>query len=133
MTLNDNVRVFQYMYPQVLWVQGAAAAPAHVRAFAQGGFTAAIFVLLLTGVLIALIGRLKNVSDRPLLFGLYIQGLICLYFLTQTSLRGAFIESYGLKYACFALGMLWVTRKVVAAAIGNIRAELANRRTVSSL
>jgi hypothetical protein len=120
-TLDDNTRVFDYMYPQILWVQGAAAAPAHVRAFAQGGPLAAVLLLLLIGGFIAVTARLKAIADRPLLFALYVQCLVCLYFLTQTSLRGALLESYGLKYAVFSLGSLWLWRKVVKTAVDGLK------------
>ncbi|MBV9083684.1 MAG: hypothetical protein JOZ62_13475 [Acidobacteriaceae bacterium] len=130
-TLDMNIRVFDYMYPDIFWVQGHAAAPAHICAFAQGGIAPALLVMLLIGGAIVFVGRLRSrVANSPVLFGVYIQGLIALYFLTQVSLRGALLESYGLLYAVLPVAALMGVRGVIVLAVARIREHLTTNTSL---
>jgi hypothetical protein len=97
-TLDDNLRVFDYMYPDVIYVQGASTAAAHVRAYAQGGLLCALVVLVIIGYGTAWVSRRWERELNPYSFAAQLQVLVTLYYLTQTSLRGALLESYGLRY-----------------------------------
>jgi len=109
---NDNLIVFDYMYPDIKWVQGAVAAPAHMRAFAAGGYTGAVTVLLLIGLFVILVGKVRTCIRGPLVFALYMQGLTTMYYLTQTSVQSVLVESYGLGFAIVAVLPLWVCSKI---------------------
>jgi hypothetical protein len=122
---DDNLIVFDYMYPNIRWVQGAAAAPAHMRAFAAGGYIGAIAVLLLIGLFVILVGKLRACIRGPLVFALYMQGLTAMYYLTQTSVRGVLVESYGLGFAIVAVLPLWVYSNIVPV---NLQRECVRRR-----
>jgi hypothetical protein len=104
----DNVAVFNYMYPTVNWIQGAVAAPAHVRAYAQAGVLFSLLTLASFGVFIKLVGDLHRNIRGPLSFGMYIQSLVFLYYLTQISLVDAVLSSYGIVWAVVGLSPLWV-------------------------
>lgn len=104
----DNLDVFNYMYPSVTWIQGSAAAPAHVRSYAQGGLPLSLLTMLLAGLAICQVARLQRRVAGPLSFTLYIQLLVTLYYLTQVSLIDALLTSYGLVWSLAAVGALWL-------------------------
>jgi hypothetical protein len=91
------------MYPQVTWAQGAAPAAAHVRAYSQAGMPFALVNLAIVGIVIKAAGGLRSRIHGPISFALYLQLLIFLYFVTQTSLREAIISCYGIFWAVIAL------------------------------
>lgn len=95
-TMEDNQVVFDYMYRDVAWVQGAAAAASHLRAYTQGGVIWAMAVQVMISIFITFVGRLHKFIYNPIAFAILVQSCLSLYYLTQTSLRGAFLESYGL-------------------------------------
>jgi len=100
---NENEVVFDYMYPDVHWVQGAAPAPAHLAAYAQGGMPFAVATLLLIGIAVAVVASAGRRLERALSYGAYIGGLLFLYYLTQITVRGALITNYGLAWAAVVL------------------------------
>ncbi len=108
----DNLDVFAYMYPSVTWVQGASAAPAHIRAFAQAGVGFSVAVLCFIGVAIAAVDELRVRARGPLRYAAYMQGLMFLYYLTQVSVVDALLSSYGLCWALAALAPLWLLNAV---------------------
>lgn len=103
----DNLIVFDYMYPSVIWTQGAVAAAAHVRAYAQGGIIYAMVTLVLIGFFIKILAQLgKRLSKQPnpILYALYIQGgIIFLYYISQGAIRDALLVSYGVKWVFIGL------------------------------
>jgi hypothetical protein len=112
----DNLDVFNHMYPTVTWIQGAAAAPAHVRAYAQGGLVLSLLTTVAVGAAIALVAQVKRRARGPLSFTLYIQSLVFLYYLTQVGLIDALLTSYGLIWSLAAVGGLWA-----ASALGDLQ------------
>lgn len=92
----DNLDVFNYMYPDITWVQGAAPGPAHLRAYSQGGVLFSIFTLILIGMSMKLIIAIRRTMNGPASFALYIECLVFLYYLTQTSLRESILSCYGI-------------------------------------
>jgi hypothetical protein len=117
--IDDNLRVFDYMYPSVDWVQGASAAPAHVRAYALSGMLSAIAALFLIALFIVCIAAMKRNLGSALQFGLYLQLLISLYYLTQGAIRSILVESYGVIFCFFVLGMLLLASITVQSAARN--------------
>jgi len=99
----ENEIVFNYMYPDVDWVQGAAPAPAHLAAYVQGGLPFAVATLMLIGIAVAVVARAGRRLESSLSYGAYIGGLFFLYYLTQITLRGALITNYGLAWAAVVL------------------------------
>lgn len=108
-TMRDNLVVFDYMYPGIYWTQGAAAGASHIRAYSQGGIVWASIVVVIIWLFIRLLGRMHKSLSGPLGFAVLVQAGVTLYYLTQTSLRGAVLESYGLIWGVIpliALGLL---------------------------
>lgn len=99
----DNLDVFNYMYPGITWVQGAAPGPAHLRAYSQGGMLFALFTLVLIGLSFKLIVALRQNINGPATFGIYMSSLTFLYFLTQTSLRESILSCYGIFWGVVGL------------------------------
>lgn len=110
---SDNNVVFDYMYPNVDWVQGAAPGPAHVRAYGQGGLLFAFVTLAFIGLGIKMAGVLRRYIGGPLSFSLYMASLVCMYFLTQTSAREALLSCYGICWAMPGIVPLWLLSKPV--------------------
>lgn len=99
----DNLDVFNYMYPDVTWVQGAAPGPSHLRAYAQGGIPFAMLTLVLIGMCLKAVVALRKSIDGPASFAIYISSLVFLYYLTQTSLRESVLSCYGIFWAVVGL------------------------------
>jgi heme/copper-type cytochrome/quinol oxidase subunit 4 len=100
--------IARYMYPDA--IAGAAmAAPAHVQAYAEGGVLNALFAVGAVAVIVALAGKLYRRSrEGAVMHAAYIQALVALYYLTQTSFRGAIWHSYGYVWSAGALAALAV-------------------------
>jgi hypothetical protein len=102
-TMRDNLVIFDYMYPGVYWTQGAAAGASHIRAYTQGGVVWACVAVVITWLFIRLLGRMRKSLSGPVGFAVLVQSGVTLYYLTQTSLRGAVLESYGLIWGVIPL------------------------------
>jgi hypothetical protein len=101
--MRDNLVIFDYMYPGVYWTQGAAAGASHIRAYTQGGVVWACVAVVITWLFIRLLGRMRKSLSGPVGFAVLVQSGVTLYYLTQTSLRGAVLESYGLIWGVIPL------------------------------
>ncbi len=121
---NDNLLVFDHMYPNINWVQGATAAPSHLRAYSQGGYPAALAVLFITACLIVLLGRWRERSGGPVAFAAYVQGLVAIYYLTQTSLRGILVESYSVVFIALPLAAVLALTQIVRLAAAGVQREV---------
>lgn len=110
---DDNLVVFDYMFPTVNWTQGSAAAPSHMRAYAQGGILNSLFVLTITGWIMVFLARFRKHLDGPFFYTIFIQGLILLYYMTQTSIRECLVSSYGLRWVIVSLGSAFVLTKAM--------------------
>jgi hypothetical protein len=96
-------RVFTYMYPGYFEFEGACPAPANVDAYAQAGLGYAIVVSLGIGVLVRWSAELRMRIQGPVGFALYMQSLMALYYVSQTSLRESVVSCYGIFYAFLAI------------------------------
>jgi len=99
----DNFDVFNYMYPGITWVQGAAPGPSHLRAYAQGGILFAMVTLVLIGFCLKLIVAVRKSINGPASFAFYMSSLAFLYYLTQTSLRESVLSCYGIFWGVVGL------------------------------
>lgn len=117
---NDAVDMFAFMYPTIDWVAGAAPAPAHVRAYAEAGVPYSLLVTIVAGAVVAFAASLRRRVGGAISFAFYLESLVMLYYLTQTSLRESIISCYGFFWTVVALAALAVAahfdRNVVARA-----------------
>jgi hypothetical protein len=104
----DNLVVFKIMYPDLVYAQGAAAAPAHVRAYAQGGMTLALVTTAVIALFVTVAAILRKNLRSPLCFAFYMQMLIALYNLANTSLVETMTSGYGLIWATIGLCSVWL-------------------------
>jgi hypothetical protein len=118
---NDNLQVFNHMYPTITFAQAAAAAPAHVRAYAQAGFAGSIATLVIIAILIHWFSRVKSIRSDPFCFALLIQGVLVCYWVSQTSLRAVLFESPSLFFGFMAIGSVWFGSLALKHAMLNIR------------
>lgn len=102
----DNLDVFNYMYPGITWVQGAAPGPSHLRAYAQGGVLYAFATLVMIGFCLKIIVALRKSINGPMSFALYIETLVFLYYLTQTSFRESVLSCYGIFWGIVGIAPL---------------------------
>jgi hypothetical protein len=93
-----NLVVFNYMYPDLTWVQGAAPAASHVVAYAQAGVWWSVVTMMLMGALIAFIGGLGRAAKSALARAAFIGGAVSCYYISQTDFVGTFNHAYGLKW-----------------------------------
>lgn len=122
---DDNLVVFEYMFPTVDFTQGAAAAPSHMRAYAQGGVLNSLFVLALTGWIMVVFARFRKHLEGPFLYSIFIQGLIFFYYMTQTSIRECLLSSYGLRWVVIGLGSAVIVSKIMRSALKSSGADPA--------
>jgi hypothetical protein len=111
----DNLEVFNYMYPDVWFTQGATAASAHLRAYAQGGWCWSAIMLTLIGIAFARLGTILSRSNGLVGHALYSQALVASYYLTQTSAIEAVYSSYGLCWAVIGVLPVFVIAAVLRA------------------
>lgn len=124
---NDNLLVFDQMYPAITWVQGAVASPAHVRAFAQAGLGYALFSLCVVGLIIAGLAWLRNWKTSPYQFAIFSQAILVAYYLSQTSIRGILVESFSIMFGLVAIGAVWSLNALTNLAARNVSAEVDRR------
>lgn len=119
----------QFVYPRSP-IGSAMTAPAHVEAYAQGGVLYAMTTIVVIALFIAGVARVRQLARRSAIWhAFYIQSLVMLYYLTQTSLRGVIWDSYGLYWSALSLGGLAIlslktqpSRPAVASAAQDRRA-----------
>lgn len=111
----DNHTIFNFMYPDVK-TQGAAAAPAHLRAYCQAGYLYALVTLAIISIPLKASTLAYRHRQSPFAFAIYMGLLIQLYYVMQTSLREALISCYGIFWVIVAVCcvMLVAHRKTAA-------------------
>jgi hypothetical protein len=108
----DNLQIFNQMY-HVEVVQGSAAAAVHLRAYSHGGLHWAVFSLVVVALFIRLAGRVAGGGLNPIKYAFMVQSGLTVYYFSQTSLRGALLESYGIRWAIVVLGLLVVSSQLI--------------------
>jgi hypothetical protein len=96
--VGPNILVFNYMFPSITWVQGAAPAAAHISAYAQAGLWFSLLTMVLVGVVIAFFGALGKAARSALARSAFVGGGVLCYYATQTDFVGTFNHSYGYKW-----------------------------------
>ena len=112
--ITDNLRVMEYMYAgSGVDFEGSATAAAHIRGYTHGGWHAYVSSVYLVSLVLGLVNWFIRFSKGPILFSLAVQGLICAYFLSQTSFRGAVLESYGYIWAFVVLFAIFAVSDIL--------------------
>lgn len=101
--VSPNLLVFNYMFPKITWVQGAAPAAAHVAAYAQAGLWFSFLTMILVAAVIAFFGALGKVARSALARAAFVGGCVMCYYATQTDFVGTINHSYGYKWWLFGL------------------------------
>lgn len=114
-TINDNLVVGAYMESAIDWTDNAAAGSSHLRAYSQGGLFPSLLSLFFVLIFIRICAKLNKLSFGASIHGLIIQAYITLYYMTQTSFRGAIIESYGIFWVFTTLAALYFIQKILKA------------------
>lgn len=113
-TITDNQDVYNQIYLNVgNSTQGSATAAAHIRGFTHGGWLAYALSLVAVSLVITFVNQIIKNIKGPIAFSLGVQGLICMYFLTQTSLRGAILESYGYFWSIVVVASIFLLGNLV--------------------
>lgn len=118
---NTTATVFNLMYPEVLYVQGNAPAPAHVDAYAQAGIWFSMMTLVIIGIYLYLVALLKTKVHDTLGYVFYIEGIVLAYYLTQVTIRDCLLTGYGLVWIAAPIVFLMVVDKCIKLGIGNVR------------
>lgn len=117
---SENLQVFNYMFSNIYWTQGAAPAPAHVVAYAQAGIWFSSLTLLFIATYLVWLSRLKKITDSPFGYVFFLQGTMGAYYLTQISIPDFIFTSYGLIWTVFVMILLAAVEQVVKYAVRNI-------------
>lgn len=112
-----NTNVMNYMYPDTTYVQGAAPAPAHLTAYAEGGISWSIVILLAIGGVIGIAGRIGKHAHTALTRTIFVCLCISIYYFTQSGFWLSFQATYGLIWALFSLMAIVATEYILTAAI----------------
>lgn len=96
-SLNDNLTVFNYMQnDKFKFIEGAVAASLPVRFYAQGGYPLYFLGIFMIFLIILTFSRVFFIFKGDYVFPIFAQGLMTIYYSTQTSFRGITLESYGI-------------------------------------
>ena len=94
--ISDNQDVFNFMYTDVVAsTQGNVTAASHVRAYTHGGWLPYFVSQFIVAAVCVFINSVRNGLAGPIAHSIVVQGLLTMYMLSQTSIRGALLESYG--------------------------------------
>ncbi len=116
---NEVETVFNYMYPAINWAQGAAPAPAHLAAYAQAGIWFSVVTMLFIGWYLSFLAALKTKTNTSVGYVLFVQGLTGAYYLTQITVRGFLLTSYGLIWVITPVILLLGTMQLLKHATAN--------------
>lgn len=95
-------KIFRAMYPSINYVVGFAPAPAQVAAYAEVGMLYALFVPAMIGIIIGALAFFAR-GASPLSVTAGVALCIYAYYVTQASMTGALLHSYGLFWLLLPL------------------------------
>jgi hypothetical protein len=97
-------KVFRVIYPDVTYVKGAQPAPVNLYGYAEGGLWYAVIATAIAGAIIGIISAFGGTS--PLSIAVTVAICIYSYYVSQVSLTGSIIDSYGLIWLILPLALI---------------------------
>ena len=103
---NHSLVIGHYISPYSS-IPAYTPAPANVSGYADAGPIYSLFVLIIVGYFISIVGWVsRKASGSALWHALYIQCLVAVYYLTQITIRGVLWQSYGIIWSIVGLALL---------------------------
>jgi hypothetical protein len=101
------IKVFSKMYPDLTYTTGFQPAPASVSAYGEAGLWYVLAATILCGLIIGAISAFST-GDHPQSIVLIVACCIYAYYVSQTSLTGSLIDSYGLIWLLFPIVLMTI-------------------------
>ncbi|MET4197297.1 hypothetical protein ABIB96_001285 [Bradyrhizobium sp. LA3.X] len=101
-------KVFPKVFPDVTFTTGYQPAPVNVSAYAEAGPWYSLLATIAAGALLGLLAGLGRGKD-PAAVAITVAACVFAYYVTQSSLTGAFFDSYGLSWLALPLVVLWLS------------------------
>lgn len=105
--------IFRKMYPTVTYTTGYQPAPLNVSAYAEAGPWYVLFATVASGIVLGGLAALAR--DRsPLSIAVVIASCVYAYYVTQTSLTGSLIDSYGLMWLLLPIVAIVAIHRIIS-------------------
>lgn len=105
------IKIFNLMYPSIHYVQGYAPAASNVSAYAELGIGYSLIAMTLSGMIIGALSFFAH-ARNALSISITVATCIFSYYLTQVSLTGSILDSYGLLWMVLPLLLVILVAKV---------------------
>jgi hypothetical protein len=99
------IKVFRLMYPKITYVTGYAPAPANISAYAELGLTYTFVATMFCGAVIGLLTFFAQ-GEGPVSLLLGVVACTYAYYVSQVSLIGSIVDSYGLLWMLLPIGLM---------------------------
>lgn len=109
--LND---IGALMYSQTLIVTPFMTASSHILAWSTSGWPAAVISQTIVIALSFAVGRVRRFRDNPFGFALYIEGLVIMYYCSQTNVIECLIGGVGWIWGAGAITAVAVVSRLLA-------------------
>lgn len=96
------IKIFNLMYPSIHYVQGYAPAASNVSAYSELGIGYSLIAMTLAGMIIGALSFFAH-ARNALSISITVATCIFSYYLTQVSLTGSILDSYGLLWMVLPL------------------------------
>jgi hypothetical protein len=96
------------MYASKTLVTPFITGSSHMLGWSTGGWSGAVLSQFLVAALIVFVATLRRYRDDPLFFAVYIEGLVSMYFCSQTSVIECIAGGQGLVWGIVAVGSVVV-------------------------
>ncbi len=105
-SIEDNVDVFRFMFPNSSWLGGSSSSPFHLRSYFQGGLLFSIIEFIGISFFVNIVVRVKHALPEGQTF---FESLLLVFFfyLCQTSLKDCLVSSYGILLTFFILVLMF--------------------------
>jgi hypothetical protein len=91
------IKIFKEIYPDVTYATGFQPAPLNVSAFAEAGPWYALAATIICGLILGSLSALAK-DASPISVSLTVACCVYAYYVSQTSLIGSLLDSYGLAW-----------------------------------
>jgi hypothetical protein len=108
------IKIFNLMYPSIHYVQGYAPAASNVSAYAELGIGYSLIAMTLSGMIIGALSFFAH-ARNALSISITVATCIFSYYLTQVSLTGSILDSYGLLWMLLPLVLAIILTRVFGA------------------